>query len=194
MGPYYLTPLVRLFGRVSAVEAMGRITYPTRPVLVGPETGSHVAVTTPSHLAAVLRFEAGMLATMTMSFDCAFWTHTFTVNGSHASIRLPDPDEFAGPVHVRRSDDHDWSDVELDPGVTENGRGLGLADLAEAIAEDRAHRASGLIALHVVDIMSAVLAAAGDERAVPLRSHETDFGLLAGELPGIDLPGERASE
>jgi predicted dehydrogenase len=188
MGPYYLTPLVRLFGRVSTVEAMGRITYPTRPVLSGPETGSHIEVTTPSHLAAVLQFETGMLATMTMSFDCAFWTHTFTLNGSDASLRLPDPDEFAGPVFVRRSDDLDWSEAELDRGVVENGRGLGLADLAEAIAEHRPHTASGVIALHVVDIMSAVLSATSDERAVPVKRLDTDFGPLAGELPGIDAP------
>jgi predicted dehydrogenase len=186
MGPYYLTPLVRLFGRVSSVEAMGRVTYPTRPVLTGPETGSQVAVTTPSHLAAVLQFESGLLATMTMSFDCAFWTHTFTLNGSDASIRLPDPDEFAGPVAIRRSDDADWAEVELDPGVSENGRGLGLADLAVAIAESRPHVASGAIALHVVDIMSAVLAAADSERALQIPSRETETGMLAGELPGAD--------
>jgi predicted dehydrogenase len=194
MGPYYLTPLVRLFGRVSAVEAMGRVTYPTRPVLTGPESGSHVDVGTPSHLAAVLRFETGVLATMTMSFDCAFWTHTFTLNGSDASLRLPDPDEFSGPVLVRRSDDADWSEVDLDPGVRENGRGLGLADLAMAIAEDRPHVASGVIALHVVDIMSAVLSAADGERAVAVRSLGSDFGPLTGELPGIDAPGSRSAE
>jgi predicted dehydrogenase len=189
MGPYYLTPLVRMFGRVLSVEAMGRVTYPTRPVLTGPETGSQVEVTTPSHLAAVLQFEAGVLATMTMSFDCAFWTHTFTVNGSDASIRLPDPDEFAGPVVMRRSDDTDWSEVELNPGVSENGRGMGLADLALALAENRPHLASGVIALHVVDIMSAVLSAADGKRAVQVRSLDTDFGILAGELPGADAPG-----
>ncbi|MDX6630626.1 MAG: hypothetical protein QOH00_2872 [Gaiellales bacterium] len=192
MGPYYLTPLVRLFGRVSVVEAMGRITHPTRPVLTGPEAGSHVEVTTPSHLAAVLQFEAGVLATMTMSFDCAFWTHTFTLNGSHASLRLPDPDEFGGPVLVRRNDDADWSEVDLDPGVSENGRGLGLADLARAIAEDRPHVASGVIALHVVDIMSAVLAAVDGDRTVAVRSLGTDFGILAGELPAVDAPRARA--
>jgi predicted dehydrogenase len=192
MGPYYLTPLVRLFGRVSAVEAMGRVTYPTRPVLTGPEIGSHVDVTTPSHLAAVLRFETGLLATVTMSFDCAFWTHTFTLNGSDASLRLPDPDEFSGPVLVRRSDDADWAEADLDPGLSEHGRGLGLADLAAAIAGDRPHMASGVIALHVVDIMSAILSAAEGDRSVAVRSLGTDFSILAGELPGIDAPGSSA--
>jgi predicted dehydrogenase len=171
---------------------MGRVTYPTRPVLTGPEIGSHVDVTTPSHLAAVLRFETGLLATVTMSFDCAFWTHTFTLNGSDASLRLPDPDEFSGPVLVRRSDDADWAEADLDPGLSEHGRGLGLADLAAAIAGDRPHMASGVIALHVVDIMSAILSAAEGDRSVAVRSLGTDFSILAGELPGIDAPGSSA--
>jgi predicted dehydrogenase len=128
---------------------------------------------------------------MTMSFDCAFWTHTFTLNGSNASIRLPDPDEFAGPVAMRRSDDADWAEVELDPGVSENGRGLGLADLAVAIAESRPHVASGAIALHVVEIMSAVLSAAEGERVLQIPSRDTDYGLLAGEMPGADAPEGR---
>lgn len=188
MGPYYLTPLVRLFGPISAVEAMGRVTHPTRQVLTGSDIGFTVEVTTPSHLAAVLRFETGLLATMTMSFDCAFWTHTFNLNGSDASMRLPDPDEFTGPLLIRRSDDVEWTEVELDLGITDNGRGVGLADLADAISAHRPHRASAAIALHVVDVMSAVVAAAQEERTVPVRTLDGDFGLLAGELPGVDLP------
>ena len=39
---------------------------------------------------------------------------------------------------------------------TENSRGLGLADMAEAIRTGRAHRANGDLAYHVLDIMLAV--------------------------------------
>ena len=195
MGPYYLTPLARLFGPVARVEAMSRITHPTRTVLTGPDEGTSIRVTTPSHLASLLRFEHGLLATVTMSFDCAFWTHTFTLNGRDASLRLADPDEFGGPISIRRADDDDWSDVELDPGITDQGRGLGLADLAEAIAEERPHRASSAIALHVVDVMAAVLAAADGEHPVAVPPLEV-VDELAGDLPGVDSPlpkSERAT-
>jgi predicted dehydrogenase len=187
MGPYYLTPLVRLFGQVVTVEAMGRITHPTRVVLTGPDQGATFPVTTPSHLAAVLRFESGLLATVTMSFDCAFWTHTFTLNGSDASLRLADPDEFGGPICIRRATDEEWSEVELDPGITDEGRGVGLADFAKAIADERPHRASAAIALHVVEVMTAVLHAALEERAVIVPALDV-LGELAGDRPGVDAP------
>ena len=72
--------------------------------------------------------------------------------------------------------------------MSENGRGLGLADLAVAIAESRPHVASGAIALHVVEIMSAVLSAAEGERVLQIPPRDTDYGLLAGEVPGADAP------
>ena len=48
--------------------------------------------------------------------------------------------------------------------------------------------ASGAIALHVVEIMSAVLSAAEGERVLQIPPRDTDYGLLAGEVPGADAP------
>jgi predicted dehydrogenase len=193
MGPYYLTPLIRLFGTVSEVEAMARTTYPTRTVLTGPNAGSSFDVTTPSHLAALLRFQAGLLASMTMSFDCAFWTHTFTLNGSDATLRLPDPDEFDGILLIRRSDGADWEKVEIVPGAAVNARGAGLADFVESIERGTPHLASANIALHVVDVMNAVLLAATERRIVDVTPLEPELGLLGGELPGVDSPASNGA-
>ena len=48
------------------------------------------------------------------------------------------------------------------------GRGLGLADLAQALATHRPHRASGALALHVLEIIDAVTRSSSDHVVVPL--------------------------
>jgi len=49
--------------------------------------------------------------------------------------------------------EEDWTEFPLLENFRENSRGLGLADMADAIAEGRPHRASGEMAYHVLDVM-----------------------------------------
>ena len=49
-------------------------------------------------------------------------------------------------------------------------RGIGLNDLAEAVAEGRAPRASGALGSHVVEVARSVLAAAAEGRAIEISS------------------------
>jgi hypothetical protein len=58
--------------------------------------------------------------------------------------------------------------VDAAAGYVDAGRGIGLADLATAIADDRPHRASGELALHVLDIMESILVAGSEHRVVEL--------------------------
>jgi hypothetical protein len=50
----------------------------------------------------------------------------------------------------------DFVEVNLTHSYPDNSRGLGVADMAVAIREGRAHRASGELANHVLDIMHAI--------------------------------------
>ena len=50
------------------------------------------------------------------------------------------------------------------------GEGLGLADMAAALAFKRPHRASGELALHVLEAMSAFLESSADDRYVTMQS------------------------
>jgi hypothetical protein len=71
-------------------------------------------------------------------------------------MRVPDPNHFDGPVHVRKVDDPDW--VEIPHAFpTGYGRAVGLADMAEAIRTKRKHRASGEQAMAVLDLMQGFL-------------------------------------
>ena len=54
--------------------------------------------------------------------------------------------------------------------VTGSSRGLGLADMIDATASSRPHRASGELAFHVLDVMASVLEAAVEHRWLELTS------------------------
>jgi hypothetical protein len=61
---------------------------------------------------------------------------------------------------LRRPDETEWTDVPLSHGNAEQSRGLGLADMVRADRSGRPHRASGELALHVLEVMEDVFVAA----------------------------------
>ena len=75
------------------------------------------------------------------------------VYGTEATLSLPDPNLFDGPVLLGRGDT--WEELPVTH-ATGRGRGIGVADLAAAIEEGREPRASGELALHVLDAMCAL--------------------------------------
>lgn len=154
MGPYYLTTLIHLLGPIQRVTGSARISFPERLITSQPLHGTHIKVNTPTHVAGVLDFANGPVATLITSFDVwAANVPRIEIYGSKGSLSVPDPNTFGGPVRLRTSDSKEWVDVPLTHGFTENSRGLGVADMAAAIQHNRPHRASGALAIHVLDVM-----------------------------------------
>ena len=69
MGPYYLTALISLLGPVRRVTGSTRVTFPERTIRSEPRAGERITVEVPTHLAAVLDFASGPIATLVTSFD-----------------------------------------------------------------------------------------------------------------------------
>jgi predicted dehydrogenase len=171
MGPYYLTALTTLLGPVRRVTGSTRITFPTRTITSQPRYGTTIDVEVPTHLAAVLDFAQGAVATLVTSFDVwAANVPLIEIYGTTGTLGVPDPNFFGGPVRVRRAGSQEWSELPLTHGYSENSRGLGLSDMAQAIRSGRAHRASGELAFHVLDIMESVGEASCEGRHIELTS------------------------
>lgn len=154
MGPYYLTALVALMGPIRRVTGSTRISFPTRTITSKPKYGTEIVVQTPTHLAGVMDFAAGAIATIVTSFDVwATEMPRIEIYGTKGTLSVPDPNTFGGPVRVRKAGDSEWSDVPLTHGNAENSRSLGLADMAAALRTGQPHRASGELAYHVLDVM-----------------------------------------
>lgn len=155
MGPYYLTALVNLLGPIERVTGSAQISYPERTIMSEPKRGQKVEVKTPTHISGVLDFTAGAVGTIITSFD-AFGGHhlpIIEIYGSEGTLSVPDPNQFGGPVRVRRKGQEEMKEFPLMNNFTENCRGLGVADIAHAIQEQREPRPSGKLAYHVLEAM-----------------------------------------
>lgn len=164
MGPYYLTAMIALMGPIADVTATTRISFPEREIGTGAKKGQKITVDTPTHVAGVIEFESGVVGTLATSFDV--WSAELPrieIYGSEGTLSIPDPNTFGGPVRLRKRGDSEWNDIELTHEWASNSRGIGLAEMAVAIAEKRPHRASGELANHVLEAMHGFLQA-GRER------------------------------
>ena len=103
-------------------------------------------------------FEGGTVGTLVTTFDV--WSEDqsrIDLYGTEGTLSLPDPNTFGGPVRLWRSGEKAWTDVPLTHPYSKNSRGLGLADMAQALRSGRPHRASGELGMHVLDIIHAFL-------------------------------------
>ena len=178
MAPYYLTMLVNLLGPVSRVSAVGRTGSAERLITAaGPLKGTSFPVCTPTSVMALLEFAVGTVVTLGMSWDV--FRHSIPpieLHGTRGSLRLPDPDTFGGTLAISRGGAA-WEDLPTDTLLhggrnwpfaapdRANYRMLGVADLVSALAAGRPPRASGALALHVLDVMEAILDAAATGQA-----------------------------
>jgi predicted dehydrogenase len=96
--------------------------------------------------------------------------------GTAASLFVPDPNFFGGDVDIGEQSgdittlpawDHSFGVVNDDEGRA-NYRCAGLADMAAAIIGQRDHRCSIDLAVHAVDVMTAILRAGEERRWVDL--------------------------
>ena len=187
MGPYYLTALVHLLGPVRSVAGTARITRPERLITSEPRRGERITVRVPTHVQGLLEFASGAQAVIVTSFDVqAAHLPRIEVFGSERTLSVPDPNGPRGPVAVGQARS-EWQEVPLTHGYTATSRGIGVADMAYAIRTGRPHRASGELALHVLDVMHAIHEAAAERRQVELsttctRPAPLPMGLQPGDL------------
>ncbi len=188
MGPYYLTAMIALMGPVRRVTGATRISFPERIITSKPKYGKRVKVETPTHVAGLLDFAEGAIGTIITTFDvCAAELPRIEIYGTEGSMSVPDPNGFGGPVKIRRLGAQEWKEVPLAFGYADNSRGIGVADMANAIRSGRPHRASGELAFHVLDIMCAIHEASDQGKHVNLtttcaKPAPLPLGLLPGRL------------
>lgn len=156
MGPYYLTALVTMLGPVTRVAGITRKSYPERIIGTGAKKGQKITVEIPTHVSGSLEFASGPIATMVTSFDVhSHQLPWIEIYGSEGTLAVPDPNGFGDPVRLRRAGEKEFLEIPHTHGYADNSRGIGVADMAVAIQLGRPHRASGDLALHVLELMHA---------------------------------------
>jgi predicted dehydrogenase len=155
LGPYYLSVLATLFGPATAVAAVGRRSRGTRVIGSGPRAGTEFAVEVPTYMSALVQYTGGQAASLLFSWDSPLSRAGFVeITGSEATLAVPDPNRFDGDLRVRRAGDSEWTVIPSAGAAA--GRGMGVIDMARAIRRGEPHRASGEMALHVLEMMTAI--------------------------------------
>lgn len=166
MGPYYVTSLVHLLGPVLAVSGAASRSRDERVIASGPRAGERVPVEVDTHLTGILHHESGAISTVTMSFDGVQSTAApIEVHGVEGSLIVPDPNLFEGEVRLYPRGGGEWRMLPPSAGYAGAGRGIGLLDFVSG-----ADRASGAMALHVLEIMTALATSAESGRREVLRT------------------------
>ena len=186
MGPYYFSALVSLLGPIAGVAARGSRWRTERQIHTGPRAGESFHVEVPSTVQVLSTFAGGQHGTHLLSFDSALERHgVVEIHGSEGSIVLPDPNRFDGriayvkPLGVIRdgmSFEQEWIDIPQEGTVV--GRGLGVLDMARAIAEGRPHVATGELGFHVLDVMLSAQESASTGQYLEIGSTVADVPLL----------------
>ena len=171
MGPYYVTTLVHLLGPVKRVSAITTRAFDERVATCKEHFGEMLPVEVPTHYTGALEFHSGAVIDMTLSFDVHRHGHSpIEIYGAEGSMRVPDPNGFGGPVEVFTPASEEWQPQALSHGYTEESRGIGVGDMAYAILGKRAHRTSGALAYHVLEVMHAFQRSSDTKRHVTIKS------------------------
>ena len=190
MGPYYITALVHLLGPVKRVSAVATKAFEERIATCKEEFGKLLPVEVPTHYSGVLEFHSGAVINMTISFDVHTHGHSpIEIYGTEGSLKVPDPNTFDGPISMWTSSTKEWQTQAYSHPYRMNSRSIGAADLAYAILSDgkHAHRASGALAYHALEVMHSFEAASKKAAAVEIESRPPQpaalpLGIIEGRL------------
>lgn len=167
MAPYYVTTLVTLLGPARRVVGL-------QETLSRAEVGTSFQET-PISFGGVIEFDGRLLATLMLAWGTEHRTEVPSVHvyGTKGDLSVPNPNVFGEASSVRLYSEPAAQVVEgsvQPPDWPRQQRGLGVAEMAEAIREDRQPRAAGDLAAHVVEVIEGVLAAAEQGHAVDLKT------------------------
>lgn len=171
MGPYYITQLVNLLGPVARVHALSVTPALERPIRSEPKKGQVMPVKVATHVTGTLSFASGALIQVTLSFDVPKHSHLpYELYGTEGTLLNPDPNMFGGELQIGKPrGEYETVPVTL-PYADGNYRSLGVADMAHAILAGRPHRASGDLALHVLEVMEAFDVSSREGRTVDIQT------------------------
>jgi predicted dehydrogenase len=206
IGPYYMTALLSILGPVKRIQAMCTTAEQERVIESGPRKGERIKVSpeVSTHVVANLEFKEGTVATVIMSFEV--WDSELPrmeIYGTKGTLTMQEPDPcdgpnlFGGDVLLRTRDNYRWKELPRNPedlqkpwtkvpvthdhnsvSHAENSRGIGLIDMVQAINEKREARASGAMALHLLEVMEGIIRSARERHEVKTTTDFSVPGLL----------------
>lgn len=166
MGCYYLTAFACMLGSVKEVTAFGIQTEEKHLVkrINSPFFGQEIELDDCNIITAILKYENDVLVTLHMNSN-SIVNERFHLElyGDSGILRMGDPNTFGGTASLQKPNNMEI-EIPFTHGFQEQSRGLGAAEMAWSILEDRPHRASKELACHVLEIVHGIFTSIEDKR------------------------------
>jgi predicted dehydrogenase len=159
---YYLTVLTSLLGPVGRVSANIKAPYQTHINIFEPSGHLGETFETPneSQLYSILEMKNGITGTLSINADSCFFDQTyFAIYGNKGILYLGCPDWFHGSASIyentadfEKSEQPERILLEDPYAFKIDSRGVGVADFAWALRENREPRVQASRCYHVLDV------------------------------------------
>lgn len=174
-GVYYLTALVSLLGPVESLYSVVKNKAEERIncAPMSPDFGKPYRYENESQIYALLNLENGVTGTVSLNGDSALQDLAlFYIYGTKGVLKLTCANDFGGQVTlIPSSFDPEQAKPQILPGtspICDGNRGIGPAEMANAILEGKAPRAGAEMALHVLDIIDKLMVSSQNHQPVPV--------------------------
>ena len=177
MAPYYLSAIVALLGPIEKIAALSAGGESQRYIYTGKDRGSTFETETPTHYTTILNLKSGVVVNLNVSFDI-YQSNLpmFEIYGDGGTLTYPDPNFGGGSPKVYRKEQytdlayqnteemvkrskHFFELPELYTRAKDYSRGIGVFDLANAIAEGKENRTNKDWILHITEALEGILLA-----------------------------------
>lgn len=176
-GVYYLTALTALLGPVDNLFSVvkNRAVNRVNCAEMSPDFGKPYTYENESQIYALVNLENGITGTISMDGDSALQDLAyFYIYGSKGVLKLTCANDFGGDVEfVPSSFDPEAGKprkLENTSPLTNGNRGIGPAEMADAILSGRPSRASKEMAYHVLEIIECMMESSEKNQPVSVKS------------------------
>jgi len=165
MGGYYLHSLINLVGPIARATGFAKCHRQER-VKINPRSqifGEKFKIESINMLAGSLEFANGVYGNIMFVSEGFGETPRVEIYGTDGVLICPDPNGFGGQVLLKRNNQNGWG-AEFMPMPLTHGfsdgccRGIGVADMAWGILNNRPHRAHGDMGFHVFEVIHGIWA------------------------------------
>lgn len=162
VGSYYLHALIHLLGGIKRVSGFSKTRKETN-IYENPRHPRYKEsfnYDTPNTLVGALEFEQGCYGTFTAMSEAFGEIPRLEIYGTEGVLICNDPNTFGGPIYLKRNNGG-WNqfpayEIPLTHGYIDDLRGIGVADMAWAIHNNRPHRCSAELGLHAFEVVNGI--------------------------------------
>lgn len=176
-GVYYLTALISLLGSVESVFSVvkNKAEIRTNCAPMSADFGKPYRYENESQIYALLNLKSGVTGTVSLDGDSALQDLAlFYIYGSKGVLKLTCANDFGGEVIlIPSSFDPEEAKPRVLPNtspIADGNRGIGPAEMADAIMNRRPNRANAEMAFHVLDVIEQMMVSSREQKLIPLAS------------------------